>query len=95
MNALWGDIYEKGIQKIRLSSKESLQQLREFEQGLRQLSDLKMLWSGGSSEEGPIMVVSTEKPMDLVPILNELCMVESASKRDGAIVVRLKETSIA
>ena len=88
------EIHGKAIHTIQILSNGGLEQLRDFERSLRQSSDLAVLLSGGSSAKGALVVVSTEKPTDLVSVLNGLSGVESARKADGLFTVRLRQVSV-
>jgi len=71
-----------------ISSFVNLEQLRQFEEHLRQIKDVRIAWTGGSADEGPIIAISLQKPLQLM-FLNEIPLVEKAYKEGGRIVVRL------
>jgi len=84
-----GEIYE-GTVYLALQSQQGFEQ---FEENLKRIENLKILWTGGSAE-GILIGVSVQKPMALVHILNEIPVVEKASKKsEKEIVLTLKDTA--
>ncbi len=77
-----------------VQSPRSYQQVRQFEQYLRGVQNLKILWIGGSEVEGAIIGISVEEPVALVQTLNEIPVVEQVSAADRDIVVRLKSSPV-
>ena len=84
-----GEIYE-GAVYLALQSPQGFE---PFEENLKRIENLKILWTGGSAE-GILIGVSVQKPMALVHILNEIPVVEKASKKsEKEIVLTLKDTA--
>jgi hypothetical protein len=87
------EIYRGDVQ-IVVSCTGDFRQERQFKERLGQLENLKIVWSGGSSDEPSITAVSVQKPMPLIRTLNEMPMVERVYKRGEKIVVVLKASSV-
>ncbi|MFC1987178.1 hypothetical protein ACFLVH_01320 [Chloroflexota bacterium] len=87
------EIY-KGDVQIVVSYMDDYRQTTQFKESLGQLENIKIMWSGGSSEETSITVVSVQKPMPLIRTLNEMPMVERVYRRGEKIVVVLKASSV-
>ncbi len=87
------EIY-KGDVQIVVSSAAGYRQIRQFQERLGQLENLKIVWSGGSSDEPSIIAVSVQKPMNLIRILNEMPAVERIYKKGEKIVVVLKASTV-
>lgn len=68
--------------------------MRQLQERLGQFENLKIVWSGGSINEGPIIAVSVQKPMTLIRILNEIPMVERVDQKGEKIVVVLKAPTV-
>ena len=64
--------------------------MRQFTESLEEVEDLKVVWTGGSMDEGAIITVSVQKPIPLIRILDEMPMVEKVEMKDEKIVVMLK-----
>ena len=83
------EIYEGDV-KIVIPSPVGFEQVRQFEESLEQVEDLKIVWSGGSVDEGALITVSVQKPLTLTRTVREIPAVEKVSKRDNKIEVMLK-----
>ena len=83
-------IYEGDYQLVIPLPVDS-EQLRQLEKQVRKVKDLKVVWKGGSVDEGVIIAISAEKPLTLIQILNEMPMVENViNKNDEKIIVTLR-----
>ncbi|MFC1907658.1 hypothetical protein ACFLW8_06195, partial [Chloroflexota bacterium] len=82
-------IYQGDVQLV-VSSPVGLEQVRELKESLEQVEDLKILWTGGSVENGTIIAVSLENPIPLISILNKIPTVEKVEMRGKSILVMLK-----
>jgi hypothetical protein len=80
----------KGLVRIGISSGSSPEKLGDFENQLRDMENLKVLWICGSEDEGTSIVVSLQKPMALIYILNQFSAVERIGKEGETITVELK-----
>ena len=72
-----------------LVTPENFEQLRQFQEDLELVDNLKTVWTGGS-DEGTIIAVSLQKPMTLIRILNYIATVGKVDKKGEQIVVMLR-----
>ena len=86
------DIYEGNFELV-VPSPVSFEQVKQFAERLGQVENLKVVWLGGSVDEGTIIGVSVQKPMTLIQILNEMPAVEKVDKKGEKIIVMLKTTT--
>jgi len=83
-------IYEGNVKLVVLSP-AGFGQVSEFKEYLDRVENLRILFVGASADEGSIIAVSVQKPMTLIRTLNEMPMVEKASKKSKKeIVLTLK-----
>ncbi len=61
-----------------------------FEEELKQIEGLTMIMRGGSLDEGAILLVSIQKPINLIQVLNKIPMVEKVDTKGETIVIVLK-----
>ena len=64
-------------------------ELKDFEDQLRRLDNIKVLWTGGS-QEGSKIAISLEQPVALLETLSYLPMVKCAADDGGKVCVTLK-----
>jgi len=64
-----------------------------FKKRLEEVENLRIVLVGGSVDEGGIIVVSVQKPVTLIRVLNEMPTVEKVDKKDKNIVVALKASA--
>jgi len=83
------ELYE-GMVKLAIASPVDCDQMRELEEYLSQVQELRLVLVGGSVEEGIKIVVSAEKPIPLVSVLREMPPVEQVVKKGKEIQVTLK-----
>jgi len=87
------EIYEGNVYLV-LPSPVGFDQFKEL---LERVENLRILWTGGSTE-GTTIGVSVQKPITLLRILNEMPTVEKVNKKDkkikNIIVVMLKDTTV-
>ena len=69
---------------------EGYEQVQQFEQYLKGIESLKILWTGGSQDEGAIIASSVQKPMPLIRLLSEIPVVEQVAGKEKNIIVMLK-----
>ena len=67
--------------------------MRQFAGSLGQIENLKIVWFGGSADEGTIIGVSVQKPMALIQIISGMPAVEKVDKKVDKIIVMLKATT--
>jgi len=65
-------------------------QLKQFEETLKQIEGLNLIWRGGSADEGAIIALSAIKQIPLRSIIEKMPPVEKAEKKGEKIVVTLK-----
>ena len=87
---IWSKLHQGGV-LIRVAPNVGIHQLHDFQERLSQLENLRVIWSGGSSDGGPTIAVSLQKPMTLMRALNEFPIVDSVSAEDKDIIVVLKD----
>jgi len=87
------EIYSGNVQ-IVVSFTGDFKQVRQFRERLEQLENLKIVASGGSSDDPSIIGVSAQKPMPLIRTLNEMPMVERVYTRGEKIVIVLKASGV-
>ena len=83
------EVYEGEFQLV-LPLDVSSKQLKQFEEYLRKVEDLTVLLTGWSSDEGSIISVSLQKPMNLLHFFSEMPTVEKVYKKGGKIIITLK-----
>jgi len=75
--------------KLYLKSPVNSQQVKEFMKCMKRSENLQIAWEGWSVEEGRVIAISVQEPIDLPGILNEMPMVEEAHKKGQNIQVML------
>lgn len=81
--------YEKEV-KLVLPSLVSFERLRQLEKHIERVENLKIVWTAGSEDEGEVIAVLLQKPLNLIAILSEMPMVQEVHKKGETIVVMLK-----
>jgi hypothetical protein len=81
---------DEGIVKLVILPSTDPDQIRELEERLRQVQNLRLVLLGGSIEEGSKIIVAAEKPIPLVRVLREIPLVEQVVKTDKEIQITLK-----
>ena len=78
--------------KIRLVMPPStgFGQIVQFQEHLKEVEGVTIRMTGGSADEGSIITVVVQKETDLIPILNEMSMVENAREKGENIMVKLE-----
>ncbi|MFC1870413.1 hypothetical protein ACFLYE_04010, partial [Chloroflexota bacterium] len=83
------EVYEGDVRLV-VPFAISLKQVIQFQEHLRQLDKIRIALVGGSVNEGVIIVVSLQSPVNLIPILNEIPVVEKVEKKGKDVVITLK-----
>ena len=83
-------VLDSGQIKLVVQKPLILDQARQFEESLKQVEDLSLVWSGGSEEEGMIITAQTHRPMSLVHMVKEMPQVEKVERKKGKIIISLK-----
>ena len=80
--------------KLVIASPVDYEQMRELEEYLGQVQELRLVLVGGSVEEGVEegikIIISAEKPIPLIGVLREMPPVEQVVKKGKEIQVTLK-----
>ena len=87
------NIYQGNLNLV-VQSPKGYEQVWQFEQYLKGLENLKILWTGGSQDEGAIIAISVPKPTPLIQLLSETPIVEQVAGKERNIVVMLKTPDI-
>jgi hypothetical protein len=90
--ATTGELY-RGTVTLTIIPPVDFSQLWEFQNSLRQAENISVVRTGGSVEEGTIVVVSLEKPLPLIDILRGMPSIEQLLKKNDRILVILKSRS--
>ena len=75
--------------RLIIPQSTNFSEVAEFKTYLKEDTNLKIIMSGGSTDEGSIIIVSTES-QNIFPVLNEIPLVESARRKGEDIQVKLK-----
>jgi HD-GYP domain-containing protein (c-di-GMP phosphodiesterase class II) len=84
------DVYEGEVRLVVPLTVGGVE-VRRFAEHLNSIDDLKIIMTGGSEDEGHIILLSVQKPMPLMNVINDVNMVESAEKHGKNIVVTLND----
>jgi len=84
--------YQGNFQLV-LPSSAGFKQVRQFSESLAALADLKVIWTGGSVDEGALIAISVAEPVPLARILNEMSMVEGVEVKGDKIHVTLRASA--
>jgi uncharacterized Zn finger protein (UPF0148 family) len=87
------EIYEGDVRLV-IPSPVGFEQVTQFKKRLEKVKKLRIVWVGGSVEDGAIIVASLQNPMTLIRILNEMPTVEKVDKKNGNIVVMLTPSAV-
>ena len=93
MQDIGSEIYEGDVELV-VPSPAGFKQVRQFKECLERVENLRVVWSGGSVDEGSVIGVSVQKPMTLIRILNEMPTLEKVDKKGERIVVMLKTPTV-
>jgi len=83
------EVYGKNVRLV-VPRSVGFQGVAEFKQYLQSVKNLTVVMTGGSVDEGSIIVVSGQESMDLVHTLNQMPMVEIAQVKGENIMVNLR-----
>lgn len=84
--------YQGNFQLV-LPSSAGFKQVRQFSESLAGMADLKVVWTGGSTDEGALIAISVAQPVPLARILSEMPMVEGVDVKGDKINVTLKTSA--
>ena len=80
----------EGNFQLVLPSSVGFKQLKQFTDQLAGIKDLKIVWTGGSIDEGILIAVSVMQALPLAQILSEMPMVEGVEVKGEKITVTPK-----
>ncbi len=84
------ETYEKHVRLV-IPPSVGLKQVAQFKEHLEKVKDLTIVMTGGAANKGSIIVVAGQKQSDLIPILNEMAMIDNVRARgEETILVMLK-----
>jgi hypothetical protein len=83
----------KGSFQLVLPPSAGFKQVRQFSESLADMADLKVVWTGGSADEGALIAISVAEPVPLARILSEMSMVERVEVKGDKINITLKSSS--
>jgi hypothetical protein len=84
--------YQGNFQLV-LPSSAGFKQVRQFSDSLAGLADLKVIWTGGSADEGALIAISVVEPVPLARILSDMPMVEGVEVKGDKIHVNLRASA--
>jgi septal ring factor EnvC (AmiA/AmiB activator) len=85
-----GSATYQGNFQLVLPSPAGFKQVRQFSESLAGMTELKVIWTGGSADEGALIAISVAEPVPLARILSEMPMVEGVEFKGDKIHVVLK-----
>jgi flagellar motor protein MotB len=80
----------QGDFQLVLPSPAGFKQVRQFADSLAARTDLKVIWTGGSADEGALIAISVAEPIPLARVLSEMPMVEGVEVKGDKVQVVLK-----
>jgi len=83
-------VTSEGNFQLVLPSSVGFKQLKQFTDHLAGVKDLKIVWTGGSTDEGILIAVSVAQAMPLAQILSEMPMVEGVEVKGEKITITPK-----
>lgn len=79
-----------GLIKLAVVSPVDYEGVKKFEKSLSEVQNLRLVFVGGSVHEDTRIIVSTEKPIDLVKILSKMPLVQRVAEKGKEIRVALR-----
>ena len=84
------ETYEDHVRLV-IPPSVGLKQVAQFKEHLEKVKNLTIVMTGGAANKGSTIVVAGQKQSDLIPILNEMAMIENIrAKGEETILVMLK-----
>jgi len=87
------EIYGENIRLV-ISPSAGFEQVAQFKEQMEGVESVSIVMTGGSADEGSIIVISVQKSLELVHILGEMPMVEDVHAKGKTITVMLRAPSI-
>lgn len=85
-----GTATQEGNFQLILPSSAGFKQVNQFTEHLAGIADLKIVWTGGSMDEGTLIAISVAEAVPLVSVLSALPLVEGVEVKGDKITVTLK-----
>lgn len=86
------EVYEGDVQLVIRSPIHS-GQLRQFQECLERVENIRIAWFGWSEGKGSVIAISVQKPTPLIKVLSKVDMVEDVTKKAKNIVIILKSAT--
>ncbi|MDP2930943.1 MAG: hypothetical protein Q8O05_00390, partial [Chloroflexota bacterium] len=86
------ETYEGQVQLV-VPPPASFEQVRQFQECLKRVDNLRLVMVGGSMDEGALLIVALQAPMALGKILNQMPMVATVEKKGKKLGVILKPSA--
>jgi small-conductance mechanosensitive channel len=83
-------VISEGNFQLVLPSSVGFKQLKQFTDHLAGVKDIKIVWTGGSTDEGILIAVSVAQAVPLAQILSEMPMVEGVEVKGEKITITPK-----
>jgi len=83
------EIYGENIRLV-ISPSAGFEQVAQFKEQVEGVESMSIVMTGGSADEGSIIVISVQKSLELVHILGEMPMVEDVRAKGKTITVMLR-----
>jgi len=80
----------QGNFQLVLPTTAGFKQVRQFSESLANIADLKTMWTGGSVDEGALIVISVAQPLPLARILSDIPMVERVEVKGDKVNITFK-----
>ena len=88
--AVTSEVYS-GVIRLMIVSPADYERVKNLEESLGRVKNLRVVLVGGSAREGTRIVVSAEEPVPLLSVLSEMPPVEQAVKKGNDIQITLKD----
>jgi len=80
----------QGNYQLVLPPSAGFKQVKQFSESLAGMADLKIIWTGGATDEGALIAISVAQPVPLALILGKMPMVEGVEVKGDKITVTFK-----
>ncbi len=84
--------YQGNFQLV-LPPPTGFKQVRQFSESLAEMTTLKVIWTGGSADEGALIAISVAEPVSLARILSDMPMVDGVEFKGDKIHVTLRASA--
>jgi hypothetical protein len=83
-----------GKARLLVRAPGGIQQLNDFETKLTQVDGLKIKWTGGSKEEGPVIMLQGSDAVTIAQTLKSIPGIGDLKVQSGKILVTLNNVSV-